>query len=220
MASHGHSHSHSHEMDEHNTMTTLHGNMKNDYSSGGHDETSGHTMTFHLRTNLNLLFEPWNIESTKVLIGSCIGVLFVSLLYEGLKLYRAKMMHRRTERRANICSIYRWSQTIMHIMQVIVGYLLMLVVMTYQVYLGIAIVAGAGLGYFIFAGLIGDREPERSSSLPSQTNETPAMVLSVTNLHDFTHNENKGFRKLSLSDLGMENGGLDSETKHAATNFK
>ena len=108
----------------------------------------------------------------------------------------------------------------MHIMQVIVGYLLMLVVMTYQVYLGIAIVAGAGLGYFIFAGLIGDTEPERSSSLPSQTNETPAMVLSVTNLHDFTHNENKGFRKLSLSDLGMENGGLDSETKHAATNFK
>lgn len=108
----------------------------------------------------------------------------------------------------------------MHIMQVIVGYLLMLVVMTYQVYLGIAIVVGAGLGYFIFDGLLGNRTPERSSSLPSQTTETPAMVLSVTNLHDFTHNENKGFRKFSLSDLGIENGGLDSETKRAASNFK
>ena len=96
----------------------------------------------------------------------------------------------------------------------------MLVVMTYQVYLGIAVVVGAGLGYFIFAGLIGDREPERSSSLPSQTTEMPAMVLSVTNLHDFTHYENEGFRKLSISDLRNENRDLDSETKHAASNFK
>ena len=44
MASHGHSHSNSHEMHEHHTMTTLHGNMKNDHSSGGHGETSGHTV--------------------------------------------------------------------------------------------------------------------------------------------------------------------------------
>lgn len=51
--------------------------------------------TFQVWTDILLLM----LFTISVLIGSCIGVLFVSLLYEGLKLYRAKMMHRRTERR-------------------------------------------------------------------------------------------------------------------------
>jgi len=42
-------------------------------------------------------------------------------------------------------------QALLHILQVSVSYVLMLVFMTYNVWLCIAVVLGAGLGYFLFS---------------------------------------------------------------------
>uniref|UniRef100_A0A3Q3G205 Copper transport protein n=1 Tax=Labrus bergylta TaxID=56723 RepID=A0A3Q3G205_9LABR len=42
-------------------------------------------------------------------------------------------------------------QTLLHIVQVVVSYFLMLVFMTYNAYLCIAVAAGAGMGYFLFS---------------------------------------------------------------------
>uniref|UniRef100_A0A3B5KRM2 Copper transport protein n=1 Tax=Xiphophorus couchianus TaxID=32473 RepID=A0A3B5KRM2_9TELE len=42
-------------------------------------------------------------------------------------------------------------QTVLHIVQVVVSYVLMLVFMTYNAYLCIAVAAGAGMGYFLFS---------------------------------------------------------------------
>lgn len=42
-------------------------------------------------------------------------------------------------------------QTVLHIIQVMVSYFLMLVFMTYNAYLCIAVAAGAGVGYFLFS---------------------------------------------------------------------
>lgn len=42
-------------------------------------------------------------------------------------------------------------QTLLHIVQVIVSYCLMLVFMTYNVWLCLAVALGAGVGYFVFA---------------------------------------------------------------------
>ena len=41
-------------------------------------------------------------------------------------------------------------QTLLHVIQVTVSYMLMLVFMTYNVWLCLAVVLGAGLGYFLF----------------------------------------------------------------------
>lgn len=41
-------------------------------------------------------------------------------------------------------------QTILHILQVTVSFLLMLIFMTYNVWLCLAVVAGAATGYFLF----------------------------------------------------------------------
>ena len=46
---------------------------------------------------------------------------------------------------------YHVLQTILHLVQVFVGYCLMLVVMTYNAYLVIAVCLGFTLGYFTFA---------------------------------------------------------------------
>ena len=41
----------------------------------------------------------------------------------------------------------------LHMIQVAMGYVLMLVVMTYNVWLGLAVVLGAGLGYLVVGRL-------------------------------------------------------------------
>lgn len=42
-------------------------------------------------------------------------------------------------------------QTVLHIIQVVISYFLMLIFMTYNAYLCIAVAAGAGTGYFFFS---------------------------------------------------------------------
>lgn len=41
-------------------------------------------------------------------------------------------------------------------LQVFVGYVLMLIVMTYNTWLGIAVIAGAGTGYVVFSAIFPD----------------------------------------------------------------
>lgn len=49
-----------------------------------------------------------------------------------------------------MCSWLHLAQTLLHMVQITVSYLLMLVVMTFNVWLCLSVVAGAGLGYFLF----------------------------------------------------------------------
>ena len=42
-------------------------------------------------------------------------------------------------------------QTLLHVLQVVISYFLMLIFMTYNVYLCVAVALGAGPGYFLFA---------------------------------------------------------------------
>lgn len=46
-----------------------------------------------------------------------------------------------------------WShafQTLLHMLQLVLAYMLMLIFMTYNYWLGLAIMLGGGLGYFLF----------------------------------------------------------------------
>ena len=49
-----------------------------------------------------------------------------------------------------LMALHHVIQGLLHILQVAIGYMLMLVVMTYNVWLFISIILGAGLGYVIF----------------------------------------------------------------------
>ncbi|XP_029940023.1 high affinity copper uptake protein 1 isoform X1 [Salarias fasciatus] len=53
--------------------------------------------------------------------------------------------------RQRMLSPAHFMQTLLHIVQVVVSYFLMLVFMTYNGYLCIAVAAGAGMGYFLFS---------------------------------------------------------------------
>lgn len=53
--------------------------------------------------------------------------------------------------RARLFSLAHAIQTLLHIIQMAISYLLMLVAMTYNTYLFIGVVLGAGFGHFLFA---------------------------------------------------------------------
>lgn len=53
--------------------------------------------------------------------------------------------------RQRMLSPAHFLQTLLHVVQVVVSYFLMLVFMTYNGYLCIAVATGAGMGYFLFS---------------------------------------------------------------------
>ncbi|KAK2887834.1 high affinity copper uptake protein 1 isoform X1 [Channa argus] len=146
---------------------------------GGHDGNhGGHmgmAMTFYLGyTNVELLFSGLLINSPGEMVGACIGVFLLAVLYEGLKIGREVLMRRsQVNVRYNsmplpgadgtvlmethktvgqrMLSPAHFLQTMLHVVQVVVSYFLMLVFMTYNGYLCIAVAAGAGTGYFLFS---------------------------------------------------------------------
>ncbi|XP_051552168.1 high affinity copper uptake protein 1-like [Myxocyprinus asiaticus] len=148
-------------------------------SHGDHEHPdTGHMMmqmTFYLGyKNVELLFAWLVINTPGEMAGACIGVFLLAVFYEGLKIGREVLLRRnQVNVRYNsmpvpgadgtilmethktvgqrMLSVAHLLQTVLHIIQVVVSYFLMLVFMTYNGYLCIAVAAGAGFGYFIFS---------------------------------------------------------------------
>uniref|UniRef100_A0A668VE72 Copper transport protein n=1 Tax=Oreochromis aureus TaxID=47969 RepID=A0A668VE72_OREAU len=152
---------------------------EHDHGSGGGGEGNhgGHMMmmTFYFGyNNVELLFTGLLINSPGEMVAACIGVFLLAALYEGLKIGREVLLRRsQVNVRYNsmplpgadgtvlmethktvgqrMLSPAHFLQTLLHIIQVVVSYFLMLVFMTYNGYLCIAVAAGAGMGYFLFS---------------------------------------------------------------------
>ncbi|XP_050303662.1 high affinity copper uptake protein 1 isoform X2 [Anthonomus grandis grandis] len=160
-----------------------------DMHHGHHDMSghsmAGHSMDmmnmwFQFSTNTTVLFEQWHFTTVGGLIGSMIGIFIMAALYEGLKYYREFLFWKTYNAlqykavslpdkatvpdepqvvQPAILSKIHFYQTFLHMIQMILSYFLMLIFMTYNVWLCIAVVLGAGVGYFLFGwkkGLIVD----------------------------------------------------------------
>ncbi|XP_063289085.1 high affinity copper uptake protein 1 [Pelobates fuscus] len=132
-------------------------------------------MTFYFGyTNVELLFSGLVINSGGEMAGAFVAVFLLAVLYEGLKIARESLLRKsQVSIRYNsmpvpgpngttlmethktvgqqMISLPHILQTFLHIIQVVVSYFLMLVFMTYNAYLCIAVAAGAGTGYFLFS---------------------------------------------------------------------
>ncbi|KAM9793309.1 high affinity copper uptake protein 1 isoform 1-T3 [Syngnathus typhle] len=146
-------------------------------AGGGH---GGMAMTFYFGyQKVELLFSGLLINSVGEMVGACVGVFLLAVLYEGLKMGRETLLRRSQVNVRYNCmplpgadgtvlmethktvgyaapmqrmlSPSHFLQTLLHIIQVVVSYLLMLVFMTYNAYLCMAVAAGAGAGYFLFS---------------------------------------------------------------------
>uniref|UniRef100_A0AAQ5XGR8 Copper transport protein n=1 Tax=Amphiprion ocellaris TaxID=80972 RepID=A0AAQ5XGR8_AMPOC len=162
---------------QHHTMATPtssgHDHRGGGGEDGGHGGHGDHGVTV-LTLAVVLLFPGLLINSPGGMVAACIGVFLLAVLYEGLKIGREVLLRRsQVNVRYNSMPLpgadgtvlmethktvgYRmlspahFLQTLLHIIQVVVSYFLMLVFMTYNGYLCIAVAIGAGMGYFLFS---------------------------------------------------------------------
>ncbi|XP_054854242.1 high affinity copper uptake protein 1 [Eublepharis macularius] len=132
-------------------------------------------MTFHFSyKNVPLLFSGLIINTAGEMAGAFVAVFFLAMFYEGLKIARESLLRKsQVSIRYNsmpvpgpngtvlmethktvgqqMLSFPHIFQTVLHIIQVVISYFLMLIFMTYNAYLCIAVAAGAGTGYFFFS---------------------------------------------------------------------
>ncbi|XP_003965646.2 high affinity copper uptake protein 1 [Takifugu rubripes] len=169
-----HTHHHSHPMATPTSGGHDHGGGAGG-GTGGHEGHMSMAMTFYFGYhNVELLFSGLVINSPGEMVAACIGVFLLAILYEGLKIGREVLLRRsQVNVRYNsmplpgsdgtvlmethktvgqrMLSPAHFLQTFLHIIQVAVSYILMLVFMTYNAYLCIAVALGAGMGYFLFS---------------------------------------------------------------------
>ncbi|KAK3087464.1 hypothetical protein FSP39_006259 [Pinctada imbricata] len=136
---------------------------------------SNKRMFFHTGVSEYILFEQLLTSSAGEMVGACVAIFFLAVLYEGLKVMReqllksafsSSMKYREVtissqtsqdniiiDPKSNgfrMLSSSHFIQTALHVVQVFVSYCLMLVFMTYNVWLCLAVILGAGAGYFLF----------------------------------------------------------------------
>lgn len=130
-------------------------------------------MYFHTGCTATILFEEWKTDSVGGILGSMIGIFLMAMFYEGLKYYREYLFRKAhasvnfscinspgdgpkalpnspVALRSRMISSSHTLQTVLHVFQVTLSYFLMLIFMTYNVWLCLAVVLGAGAGFFIF----------------------------------------------------------------------
>ncbi|XP_048774058.2 high affinity copper uptake protein 1-like isoform X2 [Ostrea edulis] len=197
---HHHHHMHSTTgmpMDHHNHGNmdgNMDGSMQDHSMHMGNDTDScgnGMAMFFHTGKCEYLLFEGVQTKTVAGMVGACIIIFLLAVLYEGLKVFREYLLKKalvtgskyqevtigangksvvpdaqvkssnglssidyKPEKKQSIgismISSSHLLQTLLHVLQVFISYCLMLVFMTYNVWLCIAVILGAGTGYFFF----------------------------------------------------------------------
>uniref|UniRef100_A0A1I8GRC7 Copper transport protein n=1 Tax=Macrostomum lignano TaxID=282301 RepID=A0A1I8GRC7_9PLAT len=142
----------------------------------------GHMMMMYFHTMLSdyVLFKPFLVISAGGMVGACLVIFVLAALYEGLKVLRehlliANAVGRRAGRNGAGASFVpdgtqpetyvpkgrdlamlsgaHALQTGLHALQISLSYALMLVFMTYSVWLCLAVILGSTLGYFLFGWL-------------------------------------------------------------------
>lgn len=130
-------------------------------------------MYFHTGFTETILFKNWAVSSVAGMVGSVVGVFFMAALYEALKYFREHLfrLHFSSMSYSSVSvmgqdgrtltevhqivrnRIVSWPhllQTFLHMIQMVISYFLMLIFMTYNVWLCLGVILGAGFGYFIF----------------------------------------------------------------------
>ncbi|XP_063710862.1 protein SLC31A2-like [Symsagittifera roscoffensis] len=136
-------------------------------------------MTFYASSDVTILWDKWETKETWQLALSCICWFLLAVIYEGVKALRnfvCQMNSMNSSTSVNssrplmemsadckkslvnpnksappkIFSSEHLMQTVLHLIQMSLGYLLMLVVMTFNVWLFVAVIFGYTVGFFLF----------------------------------------------------------------------
>ncbi|PIO64505.1 Ctr copper transporter family protein [Teladorsagia circumcincta] len=108
-------------------------------------------MWFHTTVNDVVLFESWTVTTPGDMVWSCLAVMAMGVLLEFVRYarWRFEIGHTKdaflnTNYMSRLFSLTHILQTVMFAVQLIISYFLMLVFMTFSIWLGIAVCVGAG----------------------------------------------------------------------------
>lgn len=124
-------------------------------------------MYFTASSRVTILFEGWATKDAGQLFGSMIAIFLLGMAYELLKYWRERLESNNLERIKNRITAqpgtaqegqkmtypffgqHHLTQTAMHLVQIALGYCLMLIAMTYNVWCFLAVILGSTAGYFL-----------------------------------------------------------------------
>ncbi|KAM6170252.1 protein SLC31A2 [Rhynchocyon petersi] len=133
-------------------------------------------MHFIFSDEVVLLFDFWSVHSPTGMALSVVVVLLLAVLYESIKVGKIKLLHQaleslpapinqqltedtdwestgpesptgnRTRLRWFLC---HFGQSLIHVAQVVIGYFMMLAVMSYNTWIFLGVVLGSAVGYYL-----------------------------------------------------------------------
>lgn len=133
-------------------------------------------MHFFFSDKVVLLFDFWSVHSPAGMALSVLVVLLLAVLYESIKFGKAKLLHQAlvsmpiptseqlieetdqdsssSESPPVSSTRLRWflchfGQSLIHVVQVVLGYFVMLAVMSYNTWIFLGVVLGSAVGYYL-----------------------------------------------------------------------
>uniref|UniRef100_A0A0N4U384 Copper transport protein n=1 Tax=Dracunculus medinensis TaxID=318479 RepID=A0A0N4U384_DRAME len=130
-----------------------HSNHQNRESTNvGNNHLFGHAMTFHFGLNEVILFSFWSVNGLTAMIASCIIIIFLCFIMEIIRLIRSiRICYERKKEESNTNAIWKISPQVnfntcidsfLHAIQLTISYLLMLLFMTFNVWICLAVIGG------------------------------------------------------------------------------
>ncbi|PIC55553.1 hypothetical protein B9Z55_000778 [Caenorhabditis nigoni] len=115
-------------------------------------------MWFHTQPQDTVLFKTWNVTDAGTMAWVCAIIVVTGIMLEAMKFGRWKIEKWQKQREEVLTRSYftrlfspiHVAQSILFMIQLCFSYVLMLIFMTFSVWLGLAVVVGLGIGYLIF----------------------------------------------------------------------
>ncbi|XGW30491.1 hypothetical protein V3C99_009453 [Haemonchus contortus] len=110
-------------------------------------------MWFHTHVNDTLLFKDWWIQDAETMVWSCCIIVVLAIGLEAMRWLRwAYEVRRPVEKTwwSHLSNPSHYTDVAVYVLQTVMAYLLMLVFMTFSVWLCLSLCIGLAIGHYLF----------------------------------------------------------------------
>ena len=137
-------------------------------------------MYFQWSTEVEILFRGWTTPTWYFYLLSCVGVMLLAIGLEGIRLFIHKTTHSRRSQTHSL--LRRLVDMLLYGLYILVGYMVMLVVMTYNVGLFVAVLMGYCIGNLLFP-----RRPALHEGVASLNGDEVSIMYSPAEIDGSCH---------------------------------
>ncbi|KAK3091763.1 hypothetical protein FSP39_022443 [Pinctada imbricata] len=124
--------------------------------------TGQHPGFFTLDADVPFLFESWRLDTKTGMFFAVVLIVVLAVVFQAVKSVRQYVHRDYRLNKRTIKSREHFLQTILYLVQILSSYILMLAIMTYNLWVVIATVSGIGVGYFLCAYAFSKKRERRN----------------------------------------------------------